>query len=77
MPPFHWSKIPQKNSPLPLPFTLHLKTPTLLLFSDNTLAADLTVKDVMDTWTLQTGFPLLTVTRDYNTQTATVAQVPL
>ena len=28
MPPFHWSKIPQKNSPLPLPFTLHLKTPT-------------------------------------------------
>ena len=28
MPPFHWSDIPQKNSPLPLPFTLHLKTPT-------------------------------------------------
>ena len=28
MAPFHWSKIPQKNSPLPLPFTLHLKTPT-------------------------------------------------
>ena len=28
VPPFHWSKIPQKNSPLPLPFALHLKTPT-------------------------------------------------
>ena len=28
MAPFHWSKIPQKNSPLPLPFALHLKTPT-------------------------------------------------
>ena len=31
MAPFHWSKIPQKNSPLPLPFTLHLKTPTLVV----------------------------------------------
>ena len=28
MAPFHWSKIPQNNSPLPLPFALHLKTPT-------------------------------------------------
>ena len=28
MPPSHWSKIPQKNSLLPLPFTLHLKIPT-------------------------------------------------
>ena len=27
MPSFHWSKTPQKNSPLP--FTLHIKTPTL------------------------------------------------
>ena len=26
MAPFHWSKIPQKT--LPLPFALHLKTPT-------------------------------------------------
>ena len=29
MAPFHLSKIPQKNSPLPLPFTLHLKSPSL------------------------------------------------
>lgn len=28
---------------------------------DDTLA----VKDIMDTWTLQTGFPVVTVTRDY------------
>ena len=32
MVPFHWSKIPQKNSPLL--FTLHLKTPTLRTFRD-------------------------------------------
>ena len=30
MAPFHWSKIPQKKSPLSLPFTLHLKSPTLI-----------------------------------------------
>ena len=29
----HWSKIPQKKLPLPLPFTLHLKTPTLCIES--------------------------------------------
>lgn len=29
---------------------------------DNTMS----VKEVMDTWTLQTGFPVVTVTRDYN-----------
>ncbi|KAG4068421.1 hypothetical protein HA402_007941 [Bradysia odoriphaga] len=32
---------------------------------DNTMS----VKDVMDTWTLQTGFPVVTVTRDYNSST--------
>jgi aminopeptidase N len=32
------------------------------------------VKTVMDTWTLQMGFPVITVTRDYSAQTATVAQ---
>ena len=29
MHPFHWSKISQTNWPLPQPFNLHLKTPTL------------------------------------------------
>lgn len=37
---------------------------------DNTMS----VKDVMDTWTLQTGFPVVTVTRDYNTSTITFQQ---
>lgn len=27
----------------------------------------MSVKEIMDTWTLQTGFPVVTVTRDYNT----------
>ena len=31
MTPFHWSKISLKKSALPLPFTLHLKTPTQLV----------------------------------------------
>ena len=33
---------------------------------DGSLAGDMTVKAIMDTWTLQMGYPLLTVTRDYN-----------
>jgi len=34
-----------------------------------------TVKDIMDTWTLQMGFPLINVTRDYTTGGASVSQV--
>eukprot|EP00088_Acartia_fossae_P031208 TRINITY_DN3213_c0_g1_i1.p1 TRINITY_DN3213_c0_g1~~TRINITY_DN3213_c0_g1_i1.p1 ORF type:complete len:964 (+),score=231.16 TRINITY_DN3213_c0_g1_i1:49-2940(+) len=41
---------------------------------DGTLRSDLTVKQVMDTWTLQTGFPLLTVTRNYGANSANIAQ---
>jgi aminopeptidase N len=33
---------------------------------DESLDPDLTVKDVMDTWTLQKGYPLVTVTRKNN-----------
>ena len=33
---------------------------------DGSLVGDMTVKAIMDTWTLQMGYPLLTVTRDYN-----------
>lgn len=30
----------------------------------NTLPADLTVKEIMDTWTIQAGYPILTVSRN-------------
>jgi len=42
--------------------------------SENTLPASMSVKEVMDTWTLQTGFPVITVTRQYGAKTATIQQ---
>lgn len=39
------------------------------------LSPSVTVKEIMDTWTLQTGFPLITVTRHYDDGSATVSQV--
>jgi len=41
---------------------------------DGTLNMDMDVKTVMDTWTLQMGFPVITVTRDYASQTAEARQ---
>lgn len=32
---------------------------------ENILPKDVTIKQIMDTWTLQTGFPVVTVIRDY------------
>lgn len=38
------------------------------------LPKHITVKKVMDTWTLQTGYPVITVERDYKTNKATITQ---
>lgn len=39
-----------------------------------TLPSSLTVKEIMDTWTLQTGFPVVSVIRDYKEKTASIIQ---
>jgi len=41
---------------------------------DGTLPSNLKVKTIMDTWTLQMGFPYVTVERDYDGKTATLSQ---
>ncbi|PSN54388.1 Aminopeptidase N [Blattella germanica] len=41
---------------------------------DNALDTNVTVKEIMDTWTLQTGFPVVTVTRDYEEGTMHISQ---
>uniref|UniRef100_A0A1B6D6B8 Aminopeptidase n=1 Tax=Clastoptera arizonana TaxID=38151 RepID=A0A1B6D6B8_9HEMI len=38
------------------------------------LPKDMSVKEIMDTWTVQTGYPVVTVTRDYNKKTVTLTQ---
>lgn len=35
----------------------------------------ITVKEIMDTWTLQTGYPVLKVSRDYSTGMVALSQV--
>ncbi|XP_046404994.1 aminopeptidase N-like [Ischnura elegans] len=41
---------------------------------DGSLPADMTVKEVMDTWTLQTGFPVVNVARNYEDGSASLSQ---
>lgn len=41
---------------------------------DGTLDTSMTVKEVMDSWTLQTGYPLIRVSRDYEKGTASLTQ---
>ncbi|XP_034837045.1 aminopeptidase N-like isoform X1 [Maniola hyperantus] len=38
------------------------------------LSRNVTVKEVMDTWTKQTGYPLLNVNRDYSDKSVTITQ---
>merc|ERR1719367_1644264 len=42
--------------------------------ADKTLPEDVTVKQIMDTWTLQMGFPVVTATRDYDGKSAKLTQ---
>jgi len=42
---------------------------------DKVLDPSVTVKEIMDTWTLQTGFPVVTVSRNYNNGSITLTQV--
>jgi aminopeptidase N len=44
---------------------------------DGTLSRSVTVSDIMSTWTLQRGFPLIQVTRNYDTQTALFTQASI
>ncbi|KAK7027938.1 hypothetical protein SK128_026273 [Halocaridina rubra] len=41
---------------------------------DETLPADMTVKEIMDTWTLQMGYPVITVSRSTDGSSATLTQ---
>lgn len=43
--------------------------------STGILEENISVKMIMDSWTLQTGYPLVTVRRDYKRNTVTVTQV--
>ena len=47
---------------------------TEVAHEDQALPENMTVKMVMDTWTVQTGYPIITVTRDYQNGTAHLTQ---
>ncbi|KAK7081103.1 hypothetical protein SK128_000833 [Halocaridina rubra] len=42
--------------------------------ADGTLSTDMTMKQIMDTWTLQAGYPLITVNRSADGTSASVSQ---
>lgn len=45
------------------------------IFRYKVLPLDLSVKEIMDTWTLQTGYPVITAIRSYDNHKVTVSQV--
>jgi aminopeptidase N len=48
---------------------------TLQAHQDRSLPSHMTVKEIMDTWTLQTGYPVVTITRNYKNGSAYISQV--
>ena len=42
---------------------------------DDLLPSNMSLKDIMDTWCSQTGYPVITVTRDYEANSARITQV--
>ena len=43
-------------------------------YEDGTLDSSLSVKTIMDTWTLQMGYPVVQVNRDFNTNKLSISQ---
>jgi aminopeptidase N len=50
---------------------------TLQAHKDGSLPQHMKVKEIMDTWTLQTGYPVVTVARNYENGSAYISQVSL
>lgn len=47
---------------------------TIEAHKHESLPKNMTVKQIMDTWTLQTGYPVISVNRNYQNNTATITQ---
>jgi aminopeptidase N len=48
---------------------------TTAAHANKALPESITVKDIMSSWTLQTGYPIVTVTRDYDQKTAELTEM--
>jgi aminopeptidase N len=42
---------------------------------DRVLQEDITIKEIMDTWTVQSGYPIINVRRNYADGSAVITQV--